>query len=98
MLIRVNRAPVMTLWAVVVAEHMGFDEEEAPTMGRVVAGLNAYAKVKALGSYVPHPKTVKEERKGGYPPAIPYGPRNPRWGGQGMGNGLKVLVFVRHFG
>ena len=63
MLIRVNRAPVMTLWAVVVAEHMGFDEEEAPTMGRVVAGLNAYSKGKALGIYTPHPKTVKEERK-----------------------------------
>ena len=63
MVIRVNRAPVMTLWAAVVAEHLGFDEDEALTMGRVVAGLNAYAKGKALGIYAPHPKTVKEERK-----------------------------------
>jgi hypothetical protein len=53
----------MTLWAAVVAEHLGFDENEALTMGRVVAGLNAYAKGKALGIYAPHPKTVKEERK-----------------------------------
>jgi hypothetical protein len=53
----------MTLWAAVVAEHLGFDEDEALTMGRVVAGLNAYSKGKALGIYTPHPKTLKEERK-----------------------------------
>jgi hypothetical protein len=63
MAIKVNRAPVMTLWAAVVAEHLGFDEDEALTMGRVVAGLNAHAKGKALGLYAPHPKTVKEERR-----------------------------------
>jgi hypothetical protein len=63
MVIKVNRAPVMTLWAAVVAEHLGFDQDEALTMGRVVAGLNAYSKGRALGIYTPHPKTVKEERK-----------------------------------
>ena len=41
------RAP--ELWAAVVAERLGFDEDEALTMGRVVAGLNAYSKGKALG-------------------------------------------------
>ena len=39
----VNRAPVLTLWAAVVARRLGFDRDEALTMGRVVAGLNAYA-------------------------------------------------------
>jgi hypothetical protein len=53
----------MTLWAAVVAERLGLDPDEALTMGRVVAGLNAYSKGKALGIYVPHAKTVKEERK-----------------------------------
>lgn len=61
--VKVNRAPVLTLWAAVVAERMGFARDEALTMGRVVAGLNAYAKGRALGLYAPRPRTVKEERK-----------------------------------
>jgi hypothetical protein len=59
----VNRAPVLTLWATVVAEHLGFDRDEALTMGRVVAGLNAYSKGKALGIFHPRPKPLKEARK-----------------------------------
>jgi hypothetical protein len=62
--IRINRAPVLTLWAVVVAERLGFDWHEALTFGRAVAGLNAYAKGKALGIFHPKPAEVKEKRKG----------------------------------
>lgn len=29
----VNRAPIMTAWAMVVAEHMGFKREEALSIG-----------------------------------------------------------------
>lgn len=47
--IRINRAPVLTLWAAVVAERLGFDEDEALTLGRAVAGLNAYSKGVSLG-------------------------------------------------
>ena len=47
--IEINRAPVLTLWAAVVAERLGFDWQEALTLGRAVAGLNAYSKGKALG-------------------------------------------------
>jgi len=61
--VTINRAPVLTLWAAVVAERLGFDWDEALTLGRVVAGLNAYAKGKALGIYKPHPKTLEEERR-----------------------------------
>jgi hypothetical protein len=61
--VKVNRAPVLTLWAAVVAEQLGFDRGEALTMGRVVAGLNAYAKGKALGIFKPVPEEVKRERK-----------------------------------
>src|SRR5262249_23757788 len=39
--VSINRAPVLTLWAAVVAERLGFDEDEALTLGKVVAGLNA---------------------------------------------------------
>ena len=63
MVIKVNRAPVMTLWAAVVAERLGFDEEEALTIGQAVAGLNAYAKGVRLGIYTPEPESVKTERK-----------------------------------
>jgi hypothetical protein len=51
--IQINRAPVMTLWAAVVAERLGFDQQEALTLGKVVAGLNAYSKGQRLGIYDP---------------------------------------------
>ena len=58
----INRAPVLTLWAAVVAERLGFDRDEALTLGRAVAGLNAYSKGKALGLFSPTPTKVKQER------------------------------------
>lgn len=61
--VKVNRAPVLTLWAAVVAERLGFERDEALTMGRVVAGLNAYAKGKSLGILEPAPEDVKQERQ-----------------------------------
>jgi len=51
--IEVNRAPVMTLWAAVVAERRGFDHDEALTLGKTVAGLNAQAKGQRLGIFEP---------------------------------------------
>lgn len=63
MTITVNRAPVLTLWAAVVAECLGFTRDEALTMGRVVAGLNAYAKGKSLGLFRPAPDNVRQERR-----------------------------------
>jgi hypothetical protein len=44
----VNRAPVLTLWAVVVGEVLGFEHDEALILGRTVAGLNAYSKDVSL--------------------------------------------------
>src|SRR5262245_53111591 len=61
--IRINRAPVLTLWAAVVAERLGFAWEEALTLGRAVAGLNAYAKGKALGLFTPTRQEIKAKRK-----------------------------------
>jgi hypothetical protein len=61
--IKINRAPVLTLWAAVVAERLGFDRDEAFTLGRAVAGLNAYSKGVSLGLFTPSPKEVKERRK-----------------------------------
>ena len=60
--ITINRAPVLTLWAAVVAKRLGFAWDEALTLGRAVAGLNAYSKGKALGLFHPKPADVKEKR------------------------------------
>lgn len=49
--IEINRAPVLTLWAAVVAARGGFDWQEALTLGRSLAGLNAQSKGRRLGIY-----------------------------------------------
>ena len=61
--VMVNRAPVLTLWAAVVAEVPGFEHDEALTLGRAVAGLNAYSKGASLGLFQPTPREVKEQRQ-----------------------------------
>lgn len=47
--LRVNRAPVLTLWAAVVAERLGHPEETSLTLGAAVAGTAARAKARRLG-------------------------------------------------
>jgi hypothetical protein len=46
--IRVNRAPVLTLWAAVVAERLGYPPDTALTPGRFVTGSSARAKAETL--------------------------------------------------
>ncbi len=58
-----NRAPVLTLWAAVVARRLGFKWDEALTLGRAIAGLSAYAKGVSLGLFEPAPERVREERR-----------------------------------
>src|SRR5476651_992038 len=65
--ITINRAPVLTLWAAVVAERLGFSEDEALTLGKAVAGLNAQSKGRRLGIFKPHeeePKKAREKERG----------------------------------
>jgi hypothetical protein len=38
--IQINRAPVLTPWAVVVAERLGFNHDEALSLGKAVAGVD----------------------------------------------------------
>jgi len=47
--VTINRAPVLTLWAAVVAERLGYDWEGALTLGRALAGMNAASKARTLG-------------------------------------------------
>src|SRR5438309_8635541 len=61
--ISINRAPVLTLWAAVVAQRLGFDEDEALTLAKAVAGLNAQAKGRRLGIFKPHEEKAKKARE-----------------------------------
>jgi len=61
--VTVNRAPVLTLWGAVVAARLGYAWEEALTLGKAVAGLNAQAKGRRLGIYGT-PKAAEGEVKG----------------------------------
>ena len=62
--VEINRAPVLTLWGVVVAERLGFDPDAALTLGKCLAGLNAQSKGRAIGIYAA-PKPAED----GAPPA-----------------------------
>jgi hypothetical protein len=55
--ILVNRAPVLTLWAAIVAERLGYPRATALTLGKAVAGLNAQSKGRRLGLYEAPPPT-----------------------------------------
>ncbi len=57
--ITINRAPVLTLWAAVVAERLGHDAASALSLAKALAGLNAQSKGRALGIFGP-PKARDE--------------------------------------
>jgi hypothetical protein len=67
--VTINRAPVLTLWASVVAERLGYGREAALTLGKAVAGLNAQSKGRRLGLFE-ESKSPPEERE---PSARPPG-------------------------
>ncbi len=62
----VNRAPVLTLWAAVVAERLGYDEKAALSLGKALAGWNAQSKGQRLGIY--EAPRVRPERAPAKPP------------------------------
>ncbi len=47
--ILVSRGPVLTLWTAIVAERLGFERQEALTLGRAFTELSAYMKGRELG-------------------------------------------------
>jgi len=74
--ILVNRAPVLTLWAAVVAERLGFPHLTALTLGKAVAGLNAQSKGRRLGIYeAPKPRPANASKR-----AAPASPTIPLLG------------------
>jgi hypothetical protein len=59
--IKINRAPVLTLWASVVAERLGYQPAEALTLAKELAGLNAQSKGQRLGIFTPAEKDPQAE-------------------------------------
>ncbi len=57
----INRAPLLTLWASVVARRLGYAEEEALTLGRAISALTAQSKGRRLGMYKPGPADKRAE-------------------------------------
>jgi hypothetical protein len=55
------------LWAAVVAQRLGFDEDESLSLAKALAGLNAQAKGRRLGIFKPHeekPGAAREKERG----------------------------------
>lgn len=67
--IAINRAPVLTLWAAVVASRSGYDEDTALTLGQALAGLNAQSKGRRLGIYESGQDKAEEKKKAPAAPA-----------------------------
>lgn len=61
--IQVNRAPVLTLWATIVAERLGHPHDTALTLGKAIAGLMAQSKGRRLGIYPEPSPGAKPARK-----------------------------------
>jgi hypothetical protein len=49
--VKINRAPVLTLWAKKVAEREGYDEDAALTFGKAISGLMAQSKGRRIGVF-----------------------------------------------
>jgi hypothetical protein len=71
--IEINRAPVLNLWVVVVAERQGFNSREAATYGKWITATFAKAKGKSLGIFEdddddqePKPKRPKKNKEEDY--------------------------------
>lgn len=64
-IVEVNRAPVLTLWAAMVAERLGYDRSEALSLGKALAGLNAQSKGRRLGIFKPveKPEAARRARR-----------------------------------
>jgi hypothetical protein len=60
--ITINRAPVLSLWAFVVAKRLGHSKDTALSLAKAIAGMSAYAKAKSLGLAEEREPGKKKER------------------------------------
>ena len=50
--VKINRAPVLTLWVAVVAERQGFSKEAGMTFGKAISGMLAQSKGRSAPTHV----------------------------------------------
>ena len=72
MKITINRAPVLTLWACVVAERCGHSRNLSLTLGKALAGYAAYVKAKSLGIARPDADARAKREAGPRPPGMAF--------------------------
>src|SRR5512138_715187 len=60
--IKINRAPVLTLWSAIVAERLGYNHDEALSLGKALTVLNAQSKGRRLGIYKKAEKEQDDEK------------------------------------
>lgn len=60
----INRTPVLTLWAIVVAERLGYSTDSALTLGKSVGILRAYEEGQDQGIFWKEEKVGRGLRKG----------------------------------
>ncbi|TFL05855.1 hypothetical protein BDV98DRAFT_630506 [Pterulicium gracile] len=73
----VNRAPLMTAWATVVGERLGFRREEALSIASVYTEMNALTKGVSLGIFESGRDAGIEARRGGSQPYVDFIGRRP---------------------
>jgi len=61
--ITINRAPVLTLWVIVVAERQGYNSREAATYGKWISGIMAHAKGKKEGRFEDSEEPKKKKQR-----------------------------------
>src|SRR5262245_62115839 len=59
----INRAPVLNLWAAVVAQRLGYKKGEALSLGKALTGITAQRHAKELGISEPSEEKGTEHRK-----------------------------------
>lgn len=59
--VQVNRAPVITLWAAVVAQRQGHSRDAALTFGKYISGMLAQSKGRSIGIYEDGSKSEEEK-------------------------------------
>jgi hypothetical protein len=61
-MIKVGRPPVLVLWGIVVAERLGFERDEALTLGRALIGLGGNPTYRPPDVFAPTPEGVRLQR------------------------------------
>ncbi|KAG7096871.1 hypothetical protein E1B28_004278 [Marasmius oreades] len=78
----INRAPLMTAWATVVAERMGFQREEALSIASVYTEINAISKGVSLGIFKEGKEKGLDALRGGTQPYVDFIGRRPLYRNQ----------------